>query len=100
MGASSPIPSDQSTQTLSVKLLRKAASFTSEGALIRQGDCFRIPRESMPSAEITSYKPTSRDLSAGCPTGLLPDRHSSGILGSAEHDDQRHPSCHTFGRGV
>ena len=59
MGASSPIPSDQSTQTLSVKLLRKAASFTSEGGLIRQGDCFRIPRESMPSAEITSDKPTS-----------------------------------------
>jgi hypothetical protein len=45
IGASSPIPSDQSTQTLSVKLLRKAASFTSEGALIRQGDCFRIARK-------------------------------------------------------
>ena len=60
IGASSPIPSDQSMQTLSVKLLRKADSFTSEGALTRQGDCFRIPRESMPSAEITSYRPTSR----------------------------------------
>ncbi len=37
MGASSPIPSDQSTQTLSVKLLRKAASFTSEGARFNYG---------------------------------------------------------------
>ena len=41
MGASAPycpIPSDQSTQILSVKLVRKADSFTSEGALFRQGD--------------------------------------------------------------
>ena len=34
-------------------------SFTSEGLLIRQADCFRVARpESMASAEITSYKPT------------------------------------------
>src|SRR5713101_1208786 len=31
MGASSPIPSDQSTQTLSVKLLRKAAWLLGNG---------------------------------------------------------------------
>jgi hypothetical protein len=40
-------------------------------------DSFRVAEirpESMPSAEITSYKPTSRDLSARCPTGLLPNR--------------------------
>src|SRR5712664_1573458 len=41
-GSFCPIPSDQSTQILSVKLVRKADSFTSEGALFRQGDCFRI----------------------------------------------------------
>jgi len=47
IGASSPIPSNQSTHTLSVKLVRKADSFTSEGALVRQGDCFRLARHSL-----------------------------------------------------
>jgi len=31
----------------------------------------------MPGTEITSYKPTSRYLSARCPTGLLPNRRPS-----------------------
>ena len=31
---------------LARKLARKADSFTSEGGLIRQGDCFRIPGDS------------------------------------------------------
>ena len=37
IGASSPKPSDQSTQTLSVKPVRKADFFISEGASIGQG---------------------------------------------------------------
>ena len=44
MGASAPYRPIQSTQILSVKLVRKADSFISEGALFRQGDCFRLAR--------------------------------------------------------
>jgi len=36
--------------------------------------CPVIRPKSMPSEEIASYKPTSRYLSARCPTGLLPNR--------------------------
>ncbi len=37
-----------------------------------------IGSESVPSAEITSYKPTSRSLSARCPTVLSPNRRPIG----------------------
>ncbi len=41
---SSPKPSDQSTETLSVRLVRMADSFILESASIEQGDCFRVAR--------------------------------------------------------
>jgi hypothetical protein len=56
-GSFCPIPSYQSTQILSVRLVRKVDSFTSEGALFRQGDCFRIARH---SARIQSPEPFPR----------------------------------------
>jgi hypothetical protein len=55
------------------------ASLPRRGLLARITSGYPVIRpELMSGAEIASYKPTSRDLSARCPTGLLPDCRQSG----------------------
>src|SRR5713101_4262987 len=58
---------------------------SSEYPVIRPG--------SMPSAEVTSYKPTSRDLYERWPTGLLPNRR----LYARDHSGRERHFCRATG---